>query len=60
MDEILRSHLIEPETLRADDFDAFLNKRAQALMELVNRAMGKTPASNLLEITSSPSQRESA
>lgn len=61
MDEILRSHLIEPETLRADDFDAFLNKRAQALMELVNRAMGKTPANNLLEITSgSSAQRESA
>jgi hypothetical protein len=60
MDEILRSHLIEPETLRADDFDAFLSKRAQALMELVNWAMGKAPASNLLEITSSPAQRESA
>ncbi|WP_348256411.1 DUF262 domain-containing protein [Leptolyngbya sp. PL-A3] len=61
MDEILRSHLIEAETLRADDFDAFLSKRAQALMELVNRAMGKTPASNLLEITSgSSAQRESA
>jgi hypothetical protein len=50
MDEILRSHLIEPETLRADDFDTFLSKRAHALMELVNRGMGKASAGALIDI----------
>lgn len=61
MDEILRSHLIEPETLRADNFEAFLSKRVHALMELVNRAMGKAPAAVLVEIASgATSKQESA
>ncbi|MBC7970774.1 MAG: DUF262 domain-containing protein [Verrucomicrobia bacterium] len=50
MDEILRSHLIEPETSQADDFEAFLSQRAQSLMELVHCAMGKTPAGTVIDI----------
>lgn len=41
LDTILRSHLIEPETLWADDFEAFLATRAQALLALVQSAMGR-------------------
>ena len=35
LDDILRTHLIEPETLRADDFGAFYDARRRALTELV-------------------------
>jgi hypothetical protein len=41
LDEILRSHLIEPETLRRDDFEAFFQARMQALLMLIGQAMGK-------------------
>ncbi len=40
MDEILRSHLIEPAFLRADDFAGFLTDRKRRLAELAARAMG--------------------
>ena len=41
LDDILRSHLIEPEHLRNDDFDAFFDARMRALSEIVANAMGK-------------------
>lgn len=41
LDEILKSHLIDPEHLRADDFDAFWNARRKALSNLVSSAMNK-------------------
>jgi len=41
MDEILRSHRIEPQHLRVDDFNAFMEARASALLELAASAMGK-------------------
>jgi hypothetical protein len=41
IDEHLRSHLIEPARLRADDFDAFVAARREALLSLIERAMGK-------------------
>ncbi|MFZ5751832.1 MAG: GmrSD restriction endonuclease domain-containing protein [Pseudomonadota bacterium] len=40
MDSILRSHLIEPAFLRADDFKGFLADRKRRLAELAARAMG--------------------
>jgi hypothetical protein len=42
IDEILRSHLIEPETLRNDDFEAFFEERTRVLMAMIGRAMGKS------------------
>ncbi len=50
LNEILRSHLIEPATLWNDDFEAFFELRTQALVELISKAMGKsiTPASTQL------------
>ena len=41
LDEILRTHLIEPEHLRNDDFEAFFAARLAALSDLVANAMEK-------------------
>ena len=40
LDEILRSHAIDPYLLRRDDFEGFLMTRTQVLMELIGNAMG--------------------
>ena len=42
MDEILRSHCIAPEHLRADRFWEFYAARAEALLHRIGAAMGKT------------------
>jgi hypothetical protein len=49
MDEILRSHLIEPGLLRADDFDGFFQDRSQALLGRIEGAMGKPIARGIIE-----------
>lgn len=41
LDEVLRSHLIEPMTCRADDFEAFFDSRRIALLARIEAAMGK-------------------
>jgi hypothetical protein len=41
LDSILRSHLIEPEHLRNDDFEAFYATRQDCLAKLVSDAMKK-------------------
>lgn len=41
LDQMLRSHTIELEFLRQDDFEGFFAARTKALMELVGKAMGK-------------------
>ena len=41
MDQILRTHYIDPNLLRADDFDAFFHERRIALLTLLEQAMGK-------------------
>ncbi len=41
LDDILRTHLIEPAHLRADDFEAFFADREQKLARLAADAMGK-------------------
>lgn len=41
MDSILRTHMINPEHLRADDFWTFYEARAAELASLVTEAMGK-------------------
>lgn len=41
MNDILRSHLINPTSLRSDDFEGYFGDRYQALSDLVARAMGK-------------------
>ena len=41
LNDILRTHLIDPSLLRADDFAAFYAARSEALSALVETAMGK-------------------
>jgi len=41
IEEILRSHLIDPTTLYNDDFEAFFEARTQAILARFGRAMGK-------------------
>lgn len=42
MNELLRSHHIPVAPLRSDDFEAFYLQRQKELLELIERAMGKT------------------
>ncbi len=48
LDEILRSHLIDPETLRNDDFDGFIEARRAALAGLISATMDKPLAEHAL------------
>jgi hypothetical protein len=41
VDQRLRTHLIDPELLRADDFTEFFDARHRALLAVVGAAMGK-------------------
>lgn len=49
MDNILRSHLIEPVYLRTDNFDAFFKARESALLDRIERAMGKSIARDITQ-----------
>jgi hypothetical protein len=42
MNEILKSHHIDHEALRRDNYELFLARRKEQLIQLVERAMGKT------------------
>jgi hypothetical protein len=48
---ILRSHLIDSARLRADDFHGFLVHRAGALLDLIERATGKSISGRTAEET---------
>lgn len=41
MDEILRSHLIDPVAIRSDVFASFFKSRADAILDRIEAAMGK-------------------
>lgn len=41
MDAILRTHLIDPKYVRQDNFEEFFQSRKAALLDLVEKAMGK-------------------
>ncbi|EMK0758838.1 DUF262 domain-containing protein [Acinetobacter baumannii] len=42
MNKILATHFIDPELLRADNFEAFIEARQQQLLKIISRVMGKT------------------
>ncbi len=42
MDEILGSHVIEPDFLRNDDFQGFFETRKKAILKRIETAMGKS------------------
>lgn len=49
MNKILATHFIDPELLRADDFEAFIEARQQQLLKIISRVMGKTlPDDNIV------------
>lgn len=41
MNDILRSHVIDTASLRADKFDAFFEARSEAMLDRIEKAMGK-------------------
>ncbi|HEY9602761.1 MAG TPA: DUF262 domain-containing protein, partial [Allocoleopsis sp.] len=41
MDEILRSHVIDPSAMRSDNFETFFQARKNALLNRIEKAMGK-------------------
>lgn len=41
LDQNVASHVVEPATLRADDFDAFFAARSQAILTRIEQATGK-------------------
>jgi hypothetical protein len=42
-DDVIATHLIDPKSLRADDFEAFYAARSAALLRLIQDAMGRLP-----------------
>lgn len=52
LDDILESHVIDPATLRSDDFDAFFTARYNALLDHIEAAMGKSIAGERPAVTS--------
>jgi hypothetical protein len=50
MDIILKSHLIAPELIKADDFQSFFAAREDALLERIERAMGKVIARDQAQV----------
>lgn len=49
IDEFLVSHLINPALLRADDFEGFMVDRQQRLLALIERAMGKSAYTGIVQ-----------
>jgi hypothetical protein len=41
IDNLLRTHIINPEVMRSDDFYAFINDRKEAIFKLIETATGK-------------------
>lgn len=48
LDGYLRSHLINPDLLRADSFEAFMEDRQKRLLGLIEQAMGKDAYSGIV------------
>lgn len=51
MDAILRTHCIDPDDLRSDNFEKFFRDRRTALLTLVEEAMGKQAISSNIDGT---------
>ena len=49
LDEHLRTHLLDPAHLRADDFDGFFAARRSALLRVIQKEMGKQTAPDTIE-----------
>jgi len=65
LDRILRTHLIDPAPLRADDFEAFWTSRQNALADLIGTAMRRdvirnSPAEPDVQAPYDPSEEDEA
>lgn len=49
LNEIIASHSIDPEHLRSDDFEGFFNGRRDAILQRIEKAMGKSIARDAVE-----------
>jgi hypothetical protein len=49
LEEIMQSHCIELNILQCDNFEAFFQARAEELMELIGKAMGKNVSFESIE-----------
>ena len=49
LDRLLAGHLVDPATLRAADFDAFFDARREALIGVIEDAMGKPVVRDVVE-----------
>lgn len=49
MDDILRSHIIDPVTIRNDNFESFFTERMKTMLEIISSAMGKAPAVDIAQ-----------
>lgn len=54
LDDNLRTHLIEPALLRADDFEAFIEARSRAILKRIEEAMGKPAMASTLPEPDTP------
>jgi len=50
LDNVLRTHLLDPAALRAADFDTFFSRRRAGLIALISEAMGKPVVEDLSEV----------
>ncbi len=50
MDELLATHLVEGSFMRVDDFDGFFEARRRALLDRIEKAMGKPAMREELEV----------
>jgi hypothetical protein len=56
MNSILTSHRIDVDSLRQDDFERFYVRRKQALIELIEQAMGKASSAPSAPTSASPEE----
>jgi alkylated DNA nucleotide flippase Atl1 len=54
MDDLLRTHLVDPAALRADDFATFFRARAATMVERIEKAMGKPVAGAAVDFIGVP------
>ena len=58
LDGHIQSHMIDPEHLRADDFDRFFNARRSAFLRTIESVMGKPISDDIEEIDETPAEYE--
>ncbi|MGI5912983.1 MAG: GmrSD restriction endonuclease domain-containing protein, partial [Syntrophomonadaceae bacterium] len=49
MNEILESHLIDPQAVRQNNFESFFNDRLNKILNIIEDAMGKAPAVDIVQ-----------